>query len=315
MIAETAERLPSPEFAPPLLLAGEAQADDVRAAMGQVEATLILEPAQRNTAPAIALAAKHACAHDPARLMLVMPSDHLITDLPAFRSAVEAGAEAARDGWLVTFGIQPDRPETGFGYIEAAEDLHDGVQRAAAFHEKPAREVAEGYLARGGFSWNAGIFLMRADRYLEELRAHAPQIAHAAAAAYEQREERPGGWVAGSEAFARSPNQSVDYAVMEPAERKAVVPVSMGWSDIGSFEALYDALDKDERGAAAVGDVVAEDCEDSLLWSGGPLVTAVGLTDMIVVATPDAVLVMPKSRSQDVKLIVERLKSGERGEV
>lgn len=315
MIAETARRLPPPDFMPPVILAGEAQADEICAAMKPADSTLILEPAQRNTAPAIALAAHHACAVAPDRLLLVMPSDHLIADVQAFRAAIATGESAAREGWLVTFGIEPDRPETGFGYIEAGDDVAPGVRQAIAFHEKPGKDTAEQYLSQGSYSWNAGIFLMRADRYLEELSANAPQIAAAAKAAYESRTERGGGWSAGAEAFARSPSQSIDFAVMEMTERKAVVPVDMGWSDIGSFEALHRALDKDESGTAVAGDVLADGCQDSLLWSGGPLLAATGLRDMIVIATPDAVLVMPKSRSQEVKTIVEKLKAGQRCEL
>ncbi|MEE4350901.1 MAG: sugar phosphate nucleotidyltransferase [Pacificimonas sp.] len=315
MIAETAMRTPAGRFAEPVIVTAASQATQVRTALRGTPATVIEEPAARNTAPAIALAAHLVAASGPETLMLVMPSDHLIADVDAFHAAIEAGAALATDGWLVTFGIEPDRAETGYGYIEAGEALSDRGRTAAAFHEKPDRETAERYLADGGFYWNAGIFLMRADRYLEALAAENAAIAGAAEAAFAERTETADGFVAGKDAFERSPGQSIDYAVMEPAKRKAVVPVSMGWSDIGSYEALHAVLPQDDRGNVQRGDVVVENVSGSLIWSTGPLVTAAGVEDLVIVATPRAVTVVPRTRSQDIKLIVEALKAAERDEL
>ncbi|MBZ6378680.1 mannose-1-phosphate guanylyltransferase/mannose-6-phosphate isomerase [Pacificimonas aurantium] len=315
MIAETVQRAKGEGYAEPIVVTGTNQIDLLRGALASERFTLLAEPAARNTAPAIALAAQHAVETDGAQLLLVMPSDHLIADLAAFREAIDAGKPLAEDGWLVTFGIEPDRPETGYGYIEAGDGISGRGRAAAAFHEKPDPATAERYLQAGGFYWNAGIFLMRADRYLEELSQHEPAIFRAVAAAYRKGALGAEAYVPEASEFRRSPSQSIDYAVMERTERKAVIPVNMGWSDIGSFEALHAVLPRDERGNVVVGDVVAEDCSDGLFWSTGPLVTAAGLQDLVVVATPEAVAVVPRSRSQDVKLIVERLRADGRSQL
>ncbi len=308
LIQETALRVADAAlFAPPFVVAGEAQAEAIEAQLaeaGVAPERLILEPAPRNTAPAIALA---ALAAEPDELLLVLPSDHLIGDVAAFRAEVAAGREAAEAGWLVTFGIRPDRPETGYGYILPRVGIGGGTSRADAFVEKPDRSTAEGYVAGGRHLWNGGIFLFRAAAFIDALRRHAPHIAPAveAAAAGGRAEGRR--TLPEPQAFARTPGQSVDHAVMEKHDRVAVRPVSFGWSDIGSWEALHQVLDKDEAGNVLAGDVVAIDCEGSLIRSDGPVVAAIGVSDLVVVATERAVLIVPRAESQRVQEAVAAL--------
>jgi mannose-1-phosphate guanylyltransferase len=309
MLALTAGRVADAgRFGAPMVVAAPAQADAIEADLPGL-GTLILEPAARNTAPAIALAAIEA-GRDA--LILVLPSDHLIRDVAGFVEAVQRGADFARRGWLVTFGMRPERPETGYGYIARGEGLGDGVFAAAAFVEKPDAETAAAYVAGGRHDWNGGIFLMRSGDYLDALARHAPDIGRAAeaamaAAAREGKRVRPE-----AAAFRASPGQSIDYAVMEKAERIALVPVSIGWSDIGSWDALHEVSERDAAGNAVAGDVVAIDAANCLIRSDGPLVAAIGVEDLVIVATADAVLVVPRAASQRVKEAVEALKAAGR---
>lgn len=298
-----------PRFSAPVVVGVGSQAAIVQSqleAIGIEAAALILEPCARNTAPAIALAALAAA---PGAALLVMPSDHVIADVPAFRAAIEAAMPAVAEGWLVTFGITPDKPETGYGYIRRGEAVMEGVYRVAAFVEKPDLARAEMFLAEGDYAWNGGIFLFRADSYLAALDRHAPDIA------VEARSAMAGARHDGAHihpdpiAFAACPSESIDYAIMEKADRVAVVPVEMGWSDLGSWDAMYEIAAKDEHGNASRGDVVLIDAADCLVRSDGPLVAAIGVRDLIVVATGDAILVMPRGTSQDVKRAVEALKA------
>ncbi|HET8613416.1 MAG TPA: mannose-1-phosphate guanylyltransferase/mannose-6-phosphate isomerase [Sphingomonas sp.] len=295
-------------FTRAMVVASAAHADAIEEQLCSADAPcglLILEPAARNTAPAIALAAVAADSQD---ILLVMPSDHVIEDVPAFRAAIERAMPAVERDWLVTFGITPDAPETGYGYIRRAEEIAPGVHRVERFVEKPDRGTAQAYLEDGHYSWNGGIFLFRAGRYLEELERHAPEIATAARGAILRgRREGLRLWP-DREAFARSPSDSIDYAVMEKADRVAVVPVEMGWSDVGSWDALHALAAKDGSGNAHHGEVVAIDTNNCLIRTEGPLVAAVGVKDVIVIATRDAVLVMPRGDSQQVRLAVEALK-------
>ncbi|MGJ7901614.1 mannose-1-phosphate guanylyltransferase/mannose-6-phosphate isomerase [Lysobacter sp. 1R34A] len=276
---------------------------------------ILLEPIARNTAPAIALAALHLLARHPEAVMLVLPADHLIEDESAFRAAVERAAVLAGQGWLVTFGIQPDYPETGYGYIARGEALGEDGYRVARFVEKPALATAQTYLAEGTYSWNSGMFLFKAERYLEELARFAPQIHAAATAAYAAAQSDLDFIRVGKEAFAASPSDSIDYAVMEKTDRAAVVPVSCGWSDIGSWSSLWSVAERDEDGNRYEGDVISLDTRDSLVRaSERRLIATIGVEDLVIVDTPDATLVARKDRVQDVKTIVDRLKKAGRQE-
>lgn len=303
MFQETLARVQDQtRFAPPLIVANAAHKDLIETQF-EGEATVLLEPAARNTAAAIALAALLAA---PEQLLLVMPSDHVIAELPAFHAGVAAAEPFARDGWLVTFGIEATEPETGYGYIKAGAPLGPGVQQVERFVEKPELAHAQAMLAEGNHSWNGGIFLFRADAYLTALGEFAPEILQAARSAME-KSERSGNCVRpDAEAFARSPSQSVDYAVMEHARRVAVVPVAMGWSDLGSWDSLHGLH---QGGDAHEGDVIAIDTRNCLLHSDGIRIAAVGVEDLIVVASGSDVLILPKGRSQEVKRVFERLES------
>lgn len=308
MFAETLARCAdTTHFGPAVIVGGERHAALLQAE-APAGARILLEPAARNTAPAIAIAA--LAAGDDA-MLLVMPSDHVIADLPAFLAAVEAAIPAAAAGWLVTFGIAPTGPETGFGYIAMGDELDEaaGVRRAARFIEKPNRERAEAMLAEGSHAWNAGIFLFRADRFLAELHAHAPAM-HEACNAAMVRASTDGACIRPDAAtFAACPSDSIDYAVMERAERVAVVPVSCGWSDLGSWDALADLGPHDADGNRLSGDVIALDAENNLVLTDGATVTLAGVSDLIVVASEGKILITPRGRSQDVKRIFEALKS------
>jgi len=308
MLQLTAARTADPQrFEAPVVVANAAHADEIATQLAEVgcpPSVLLLEPAARNTAPAIALAALSAPSD---AVLLVMPSDQVIGDVAAFDAAILKAMAPVADGWMVTFGIEPTAPETGYGYIRSGEAIGQGVQRVASFVEKPSRDVASSYLAEGGYAWNSGMFMFRADAYVEALALHAPAMLDAArkalaSAVTEGSQIRPD-----RAEFLLSPSDSIDYAVMERADRVAVVPVSMGWSDVGSWDALYD-LAVDADGHCHEGDVVAIDTAGCMIRSTGPVVAAVGVSDLIVVATPDAVLVMRRGESQDVKRAVEALK-------
>jgi mannose-1-phosphate guanylyltransferase len=290
----------SARFADPLIVANARHADLIEEQLQGRAATLILEPLARNTAPAIALAALAANAADP---LLVMPSDHVIADLPAFMAAIDAARPLVERGWLATFGIAPDAPETGYGYIQMGAEEAPGTHRVDRFVEKPDLVTAKAMLAQGGYVWNGGIFLFRADAYLRALAEFAPAMLDAARASMDTAKRTGQRILPDAEAFAASPSDSIDYAVMEKADRVAVVPVSMGWSDIGSWDALY-ALDP-----APKGEVLALDTTDCLLRSdGGIRINAVGVKDLIIVASGQDVLILPRGKSQDVKRIVEAIK-------
>jgi len=296
-------------FGRPIIVTNADHADDIidqLAAGNHDPAAIILEPIGRNTAPAIALAAIEA---RPDSALLVMPSDHVIEDVPAFHAAIERALPLVNDGWLVTFGITPDKPETGYGYIRRGAEITPGVHRVDAFIEKPDLARAEAYLDEGGFSWNAGIFLFRADAYLGALERHDPEIARHARKAMTAA-SRDGIRIQPERAtFMECPSDSIDYAVMERDDRVAVVPVDMGWSDVGSWDALHALGFGDADGNVVHGDVVAIDTSHCLIRSEGPVVTMVGVHDLIVVATRDAVMILPRGSSQDVKKIVEQLKA------
>lgn len=306
MLAQTAARVADPaRFAPPLVVGAADQAEAIAAELDEA-ATLILEPAARNTAPAIALAALNA---SPDEVLLVLPSDHVVADAARFRAAVAHARPLADEGWIVTFGMTPDRPETGYGYIRRGAALGEGLFRVERFVEKPDRAAAEAMLAAGGHDWNGGIFLMRADTLIAGLATHAPGILAAARRAVAGQAKAGQRIIPDGQAFRASPAQSIDYALMEKAGRIAVAPVAVGWSDVGGWAALHDIAAHDADGNALAGAVTALDCTGSLIRSDGPLVAAIGVRDLVIVATGDAVLVVPRGEAQRVKDVVERLKT------
>jgi mannose-1-phosphate guanylyltransferase/mannose-1-phosphate guanylyltransferase/mannose-6-phosphate isomerase len=298
-LARTADRN---RFAPPIVIAALSHADEIKRQIGSEIGSLVLEPTARNTAPAIALAALLAA---PDAALLVMPSDHLIADNGAFLDAVRRALPLAEQGWLVTFGIVPHRAETGYGYIRQGDAIAAGVHRAESFVEKPDAATAETLLAGGDHFWNGGIFLFRADAYLVALGTHAPEVLHAARRAMANRTGSERLVYPDAEAFAAAPSISVDYAVMEKADAVAVVPVAMGWSDIGSWDALYEAGAADDGGNLLTGNVVARDSRGCLIRSDGPTIVTVGVKDLIVVASGDSILILPRGQSQRVKEALE----------
>lgn len=278
-------------------------------------ASIILEPLARNTAPAIALGALHAVKQNADAVLLVLPADHLIGDTTAFVEAVQQALPRAIEGWLVTFGIRPDRPETGFGYIRRADQVSDGAYRVEEFVEKPDLVTAEAYLEDGSYDWNSGMFLFKAARYLEELAEHAPAMLASVTTAYEAAVSDLDFVRIDADLFEKVPDNSIDYAVMEKTRRAVVVPVTCDWSDIGSWDALWSSGDKNSEGNLFEGDTLAIDTKNSLLRSHDRhLIATVGIDDLIVVTTPDATLVAHRDAAQHVKKIVEQLKASGRTE-
>jgi mannose-1-phosphate guanylyltransferase/mannose-1-phosphate guanylyltransferase/mannose-6-phosphate isomerase len=291
----------------------------------QAQPTIYLEPCGRNTAPAIALAALHLAEHptqpDPDALMLVLPSDHVIQNQTAFAQAVASAAQAARQGWLVTFGIEPSAPETGYGYIRAGQggeplalSAHQPIHPVAQFVEKPDAATAQRYLAEGGYYWNSGMFVFSARRYLEELGQHRPDILAAARQAWKARTQDLDFCRPEPQAFAACPSESIDYAVMQSTRRAAVVPAALGWSDVGSWDALWAVLPKDAAGNSVRGDAFVAQGHNNLVHASGRQVTVIGMNDTVVVETPDAVLVVPKAQAQNVKLAVDHFRQQGRTE-
>lgn len=283
--------------------------------LGITDASIVLEPVPRNTGPAIALAALQAIERDPEATLLVLPADHLIGDTGNFTDAVRKALPLAAEGWLVTFGIRPDAPETGFGYIRRGDALGGDAFRVDAFVEKPDRATAEGYLAGGGYDWNSGMFLFQARRLLDELAQLAPTMHTAVTAAYHGASTDLDFVRIDQDAFAQVEGDSIDYAVMEKTARAVVVPVQCGWSDIGSWDALWSASERDAADNRLEGDVLALDSRHCYVRaSDRRMVALLGVDDLVIVDTPDALLVTRRDRAQDVKLIVEQLKAAERPE-
>ncbi|MEB3416580.1 sugar phosphate nucleotidyltransferase [Alteriqipengyuania sp. WL0013] len=284
-------------FGPPIIVTGAAHQPLVEAQCSHADALIIVEPCARNTAAAIALAALRVPGDT---LLLVCPSDQHVADTAAFDAAVSRAAGLAQDGWLVTFGIEPTRAETGFGYIARGESLGDGAYRVAQFTEKPDAARAAEFLAGGRHDWNGGIFLFRADRFLEELAAKRADIAELSKAAVDEatrdgRILRPG-----ADSFARIDGTSIDYAVMERTDRAAMVPVSMGWSDIGNWQALHDARPHDASGNSVSGSAQLVDCHNVAIDSDGPRVSAIGLENIVIVVNGGEVLVTTMDGAQAV---------------
>ncbi|WP_115584547.1 mannose-1-phosphate guanylyltransferase/mannose-6-phosphate isomerase [Xanthomonas dyei] len=279
--------------------------------LGVKPSAILLEPKGRNTAPAIAVAALEATRDGADPLLLVLPSDHVIRDEAAFQAAVTVAAAAAEQGKLVTFGIKPTAPETGYGYIKAGTGT--GATAVERFVEKPDLATAQGYLASGEYYWNSGMFLFRASRYLEELRKFHPAIADACQKAWENGKRDADFTRLDKDAFAASPSDSIDYAVMEKTADAVVVPLDAGWNDVGSWSSLLDVSEQDAHGNAHHGDVIQVDCRNTYAY-GSRLIAMVGLEDVVVVETPDAVLVGHRDRIQEVKDVVGRIKADGRSE-
>ncbi|GAA4246883.1 mannose-1-phosphate guanylyltransferase/mannose-6-phosphate isomerase [Azospirillum formosense] len=319
MIQETAQRVVAPRFAPPLIICNEEHrflvAEQLRAKAIQ-PTEIILEPTGRNTAPAACVAALKLLEADGAPLMLVMPSDHVIAAPDRFLKAVETATAAARAGALVTFGITPDRAEAGYGYIKAGSPFRDGegLRGVECFVEKPDRATAEAYLADDSYFWNSGIFLFSAAAYLAELERANPAMVEACRRALSGAERDLTFCRLAKDAFVASPSDSIDYAVMEKTARAAMVPVDMGWNDVGAWSALWDIGAKDANGNVVHGDVVLHDARNVYVRSEDHLVAVTGLENVVVVATDDAILVTDYSHVQDVRQVVERLKADGRSE-
>ena len=314
MVQATWRRVAPLAGAAPIVVANEEHRFLVAEQLRQIGAptpAIVLEPVGRNTAPAIAAAALQALAAGDDPLLLVLPSDHVVRNEAGFRDAVSAACAAAEAGALVTFGIVPDAPETGFGYIQA--ETGEGVRRVLRFVEKPDAVTAQSYLDAGGYYWNSGMFLFRASRYLEELGKFQSGIVASVSAAFAAA-KRDGDFIRlDKEAFAASPSDSIDYAVMEKTSDAKVLPVDIGWNDVGSWSALWEVAERDDDGNAHRGDVIAVDSRNTYAYAQR-LVALVGLDDVVVVETDDAVLVAHKDRVQEVKQVVAQLKESQRSQ-
>ena len=303
----------------PVVICGAGQEDLVDSqleAAGVPAHAIIIEPFGRNTAAVAAVASLIVSGDDPDTRVLLLPADHHIADDTGFWRGVESGLPAAGQGYLVTLGIEPAGPETGYGYIRRGEPIGTDVYRVDQFKEKPDVETARGYLETGLYSWNAGIFLFRADAMLGAFETYAPEILAACRRAVDDSSSAGLRCHLASEAFKACPSEPVDIAIMEKAGRVAVVaPVRAGWNDVGSWTAIADLKRTGVAAAADNDQVKIIDCENCLVESHGPFVAAIGLTDIIIVATPDGILVSHRDRTQDVKKIVEHLKATQRGDL
>ncbi len=320
LLGATLARLPAGrDVSPPLLICNNAHRFLVKEECERVGVTpsaILLEPMGRNTAPAIAIAALHAAAKDPSAVLVVMPSDHVIRDGERFCAEVQRAAEVAQRGNIVLFGIRPTEGHTGYGYIRRGEPLagDTGAFAVARFAEKPDRETAETYVASGDYLWNSGIFVFRADVILGELGRLAPEVLEAAERAIAGAVADLGFLRVDAGAFAAAPSVSVDHAVMEKTNAAAVIPLDIGWSDLGSWSALWDIAPRDDDGNVVRGDAFTEDTRNCYIHSERALVSTIGVEDLVIVDMPDTVLVAHKSRAQDVSRIVSRLKAANRTE-
>jgi mannose-1-phosphate guanylyltransferase/mannose-6-phosphate isomerase len=319
MLQETVLRLTGlADARPPLVVCNEDHRFLIAEQMREIRvkpAGIYLEPLGRNTAPAAAVAALALLADDPDAVMLLLPADHLIADVPAFHAAIGEGLKAVAQGRLVTFGIVPDLPHTGYGYIQQGQALTGGQARQVArFVEKPDRATAEQFLADGDYLWNSGMFLFGARQFLDELTRHRPDILAACEQALAGGRHDLDFCRLDQAAFGDCPSDSIDYAVMERTRNAAVVPADIGWNDIGAWNALWDVADKDADGNARRGDVYLDGVTDSYVRAESRMVAAIGVRDLLIVETADAVLVADKARAQDVKKVVEHLKASGRSE-
>ncbi|MBK8908366.1 MAG: mannose-1-phosphate guanylyltransferase/mannose-6-phosphate isomerase [Rhodospirillales bacterium] len=319
MLQETVSRVRHPDFAAPLIVCNQEHRFMIAEQMRALDVTpqaIVLEPAARNTAPAIVIAALFLAERDPDAVMLVLPSDHVIDGVESFHTAVAIARSAAESGALVTFGIPPTKPETGYGYIRRgnAFDGIEGCYRIDSFVEKPSPETAAAYVAAGDYAWNSGMFVLPVAAFLDEVRALKPEMLQGCRQALAGAVEDLDFLRLDAEAFAAIESVSIDYAVMERTGKGVIVPADMGWSDVGSWSALWEISEHDADGNVTVGDVIAIDAHNSYVRGDGKLVAVVGIDDMVVVSTDDVVLVARKDRAQDVRDVVEALKAAGRNE-
>lgn len=317
MLQETINRLDGLEHENPLIICNEEHRFIVAEQLRQLKLQhggIILEPVGRNTAPAIALAALHALKQQKDPILLVLAADHVIQDNAAFISAVENALDLAVRGKLVTFGIVPNKPETGYGYIKQGTPVSDNAFVVSEFVEKPDLQTAQKYLDEGTYYWNSGMFMFKASRYIEELKLYRPDILDACSDALDGASLDLDFTRLNIDSFTKCPDDSIDYAVMEQTADAVVVPLDANWSDVGSWSALWEVDSKDNNNNVIHGDVIAIDTKNSYLYSQHRLISAVGLDDLIVVETKDAILVSHKDKVQSVKNVVNRLKECSRNE-
>jgi mannose-1-phosphate guanylyltransferase / mannose-6-phosphate isomerase len=315
MFAQTLERvLPGPDihFDAPLIVCGaahEALARQTCIDVGITTPRFVLEPLPRNTAPALAAMAYAQSLIDPDSLVLVLPADHIITKPEILRDACLRAAAAARAGMIITFGIVPSHPETGYGYIKQGTQFDGAVSHVERFAEKPDSETAKSYISSGDYVWNAGIFYFQCSAFLKELQTHAPDVLLQAKCAVDQGQRTGDTLLLDAGSFAKAPSISVDYAVMERTQHAGIVPVDMGWNDVGSFATLHEIGDKDEHGNAVTGPAALFDANNNLVISTGLAVSVIGLSGIMVIATPTGLLVAPMDRAQDVRLAANAFKA------
>jgi|TARA_R100000005_G_scaffold89876_2_gene60798 mannose-1-phosphate guanylyltransferase/mannose-6-phosphate isomerase len=317
MLQQTLARTGSLQARAPVVVCNEEHRFMVAEQLRQVgikAGALILEPEGRNTAPAVALAALHELAQDPEAVLLVLPADHLIQQVDAFAEAVARALPMARAGRLMTFGVVPHTPETGYGYIRCGAALGDDLYTLDAFVEKPDSATAQAYLESGSYLWNSGMFLLRAETYLAQLEEFQPAMLASCRRAMQESTQDMDFIRPEAEAFAACPADSIDYAVMEHTREGGVIALDCGWSDVGAWSALWEVAARDPQGNVSQGDVMLDNCRDSYFRSESRLLAATGVANLVVVETADAVLVADRDQVQDVKRIVSRLKAESRPE-
>ena len=313
MIQETLLRLNGLETGNPIISCGEGHRFMVAQQIGEItdkKPTILLEPMAKNTAPAIAAACCAAMKQDKDAVVVVLPSDHVIADVEAFQNAVKAAAVNAEKGYLVTFGIVPTFPATGYGYVKAAGSESDGAFTLEKFVEKPCLEKAQEYLASGEYSWNSGMFVFKAAAFLDELKVHSPEMAELSIEAFENATVETDFIRLNAEAFGKIKGDSIDYAVMEKTSKGRVVKLNAGWDDVGSWSALYDISKKDENQNVIKGeDIITLDTTSSYIRGGSRTIATIGLDDVVIVDSDDALLVAAKGKIQDVKKVAEIIKA------
>jgi mannose-1-phosphate guanylyltransferase len=316
MLQDTLKRLPQNSCEPVFICNEEHRflvAEQVRQ-LSSGQHTILLEPEGRNTAPAVALAAINAVEKDENAMLLVLAADHVIQNTAAFYQAVETASVAAENGKLVTFGIVPTHAETGYGYIKKGKSQQNNTFDVADFVEKPTADVANKYLLSGDYLWNSGMFLFRAARYLEELKKYRPEILASCQQAMNEVESDFDFLRPNKTAFLACESESIDYAVMEKTDSAVVVPLDAGWSDVGSYSALWEVCSKDDNNNVLKGDVITQQSTNNYIHSQNKLIATVGVDNLVVIDTQDAVLVANKDKVQEVKKIVEHLKAEKRSE-